>query len=75
MRSYPIKSRALFNNLSRVEGSFSQIMKNSVAFSACSFIRVKCAKLVPKLFFFMSGFYLSYFAMPISSPEREIFVF
>ena len=38
MRSYPIKSRTLFNNLSKVQGSCSQIMKNSVASSACGSI-------------------------------------
>jgi hypothetical protein len=58
-----------------VEGSCSQIMKNSVAFSACSFIRVKCAKLVPKLFFFVSGFYLNYFAMPMIFPRTWIIRF
>ena len=76
MRSYPIKSRTLFNNLSKVQGSCSQIMKNSVASSACGFIGVTCAKLVPKLFSFVSGFSLNYYMLsPISFLERELFVF
>ena len=76
MRSYPIKSRALFNNLSKVQGSCSQMVRNSVGSFVCGFIGVTCrAKLVPKLFFFVSGFSLNYYAMPNIFPRTWIIRF
>jgi hypothetical protein len=51
------------------------MVRNYAASSARGSIGVTYAKLVPKLFFFVSGFSLNYYMLsPISFPECELFV-
>jgi hypothetical protein len=72
MRSYPIKSRALFNNLSKVQRSCSQVMKNSIASYLHSAPWRMPNSIVHKLFFFVLGFSLNYFAMPNIFPRINV---